>query len=278
MQRSTFTLSVIAGLTLALGVSIGWNPQIATADGPSVDTLLGIDQPDCYHIIDLLARNRARRFSGHAAPVGGNVLGSLPLPGDLELLEVHLISDGAVGQGPVFQVSFRNTSRWPVHNFQISVVGVLERITPDSPCRSIRIPCINAGETKCMEIQLPVRCMALGRYGGPLAPFDTLVVALDSFDELVECNELNNVAIVRRADIQVLVAAAPATAVPPSTTDPNVAGPKVAGPNAAAPREPAPADGIAPAPMPTDKPTPIENIDLDKLDLDSAQETAQHAS
>jgi hypothetical protein len=216
--------------------------------------VLGIDQPDCCHVIDLLMRNRARRFAGHGAPVGIDVLGA-PQPGDLELQAVHLVSDGAAGQGPVLQVSFRNNSQCAVRDFQISLVGVLDRITPHSPCRSIRIPCIDAGATKCINIQLPARCMTMGPRGGPFAPFDTLVVALDSLDELIECNELNNVTIVRRAEIPLPVAEAPATAAAPSTTDPGTTAP-------------------APAPGDKAKPSPIENIDLDKLDLDDAQEAA----
>jgi hypothetical protein len=273
MKRRIRSLSVMAGLMFAMYLGVGLKLQTAAAGGPSVDAVLGIDQPDCCHVIDLLARNRARRFAGHAQPVGIDVLGGLPTPGDLELLEVNLVCDavvgqGAVGQGPVFQVSFRNTSQCAVQDFQISVVGVLERISVHSPCRSIRVPCINAGETKCIEIQLPARCMTLGLRGGPLTPFDTLVVALDSFDELVECNELNNVAIVRRAEIPVLAAAAPAIAVAPVTIDPGTT---------------APADGTVPAPAPTAPtdetiPSPLENIDLDKLDLDDAQETAVRVS
>ena len=108
----------------------------------------------------------------------------------------------------------------------------------------------------------------MGLRGGPLTPFDTLVVALDSLDELVECNELNNVAIVRRAEIPVLAAAAPATAVAPVTIDPGTT---------------APADGTVPCSRANrahrqTTPSPLENIDLDKLDLDDAQETAVRVS
>ena len=231
MKRRFSSLSAMAGLAMILSIGISVCPSAATAGGPSVDSLLGIDQPDCCHVIDLLVRNRARRFAGHGTPASNDILGA-PLPGDIELVGVHLVADGAIGQGPIIQVSFRNTSRCAVHNFQISAVGVFERIHPHAPCRSIRIPCINAGETKCIEMQLPARCMTMGPLGGQQLPFDTLVVALDSLDELIECNELNNVAIIKRAEIPVLVAQAPAaTAVAPQTTNPVAAGPSGAGPS-----------------------------------------------
>lgn len=265
MFQRNFCLPAMAGLLVVLSIGISLSPQTAAAGGPSVDSVLGIDQPSCHHVIDLLVRNRARRYAGHASPTPVDVLGA-PLPGDLELTGVHLVSDGAIGQGPVFQISFRNTSRHVVSDFRISAVGVLERITPHSPCRSIRIPCINAGETKCIEMQLPARCMSMGPYGGQQAPFDTLIVAIDSLDELVECNELNNVAIIKRCEIPAVAVEAPATAVAPRSTDPGTADPNQAAPNGGAQPDGAPGDKA--------KPSPLENIDLDKLDLDDAQETA----
>ena len=122
-MNSRTCLSAVAGLMFALSLCHVASAQTAAATGPSVDSVLGIDQPDCCHVIDLLMRNRARRLAGHGAPVGIDVMGA-PQPGDLELQEVQLVSDGAAGQGPVFQVSFRNNSQCAVRDFQISLVGV----------------------------------------------------------------------------------------------------------------------------------------------------------
>ncbi len=275
MKQTHRSLSALTALMLTLSLASSLLPRIATAGGPSVDAVLGIDQPDCFHVIDLLIRNRARRFAGHATPVGIDMLGA-PLPGDLELLEVSLVADGAVGQGPIFQVSVRNTNRCVIRDFQISLVGLLERITPFSPCRSIRIPCINAGETKCIEIQLPARCMTMGPRSGPLAPFDTLVVAVDSLDEIIECNELNNVAILKRGAIKLFVATVPVAAATPGEIAPGDVTPNAALPNGTAPSTTDPNAEALPAPTPGDnaEPSPVDKIDLDKLDLDDTQETA----
>ncbi len=244
----TVMLSVALGLTLP-------TPE-AAAQPPSVDTVLGMDQPDCCHVIDLLMVNRTRQLAGHARPVGVDVLGGQP--GDLELLSVNLLADATDTCGPSFHISFRNNSRWAVQNFRISIVGVLDRITPHAPCRSMHIPCIAAGETKCVEMQLPSRCLTMGPYGGPPRPFDILVVAIDSLDELVECDELNNVAIIRRAEIALVTQAAPAA--------PNTAVPAAPDAGTAAPDQAKPSENAQPA--------PVENIDFDKLDLDNAEETA----
>jgi hypothetical protein len=269
MTRKNCILWALSGLMLPITLGIALAPSPAPAAELNMDTLLGIDQPGCCHVIDLLVHNRARRLRGHATPAGIDVLGGQP--GDLELLCVNLVCDGAPGQGPRFHISMRNNSRWAVHRFQVSVVGVLERITPHSPCRSLRVDCIGAGETKCIEIQLPARCMSMGPHGGQLLPFDTLVVAIDSFDELVECNELNNVAVLPRGQIEPAAvesagAAAPATApAGPSTTNPGAA----PAPGGAAPEGAAPG-GLAPegsAPQGSSKPSQIEKIDLDELDL-----------
>ena len=56
MKRRIRSLSAMAGLMFAMCLSTGVNLQTAAAGGPSVDSVLGIDQPDCCHVIDLLAR------------------------------------------------------------------------------------------------------------------------------------------------------------------------------------------------------------------------------
>jgi hypothetical protein len=103
----------------------------------------------------------------------------------------------------------------------------------------------------------------MGTFNGQPVPFDTLVVAIDSYDELVERDELNNVAILPREGIKALVVEA---AAEPST------------PTVPSPKEPVPPTSADPknGPLPTlpgDKPqpTPLDEIDFDKLDLDGGQ-------
>ena len=230
-----------------------------------VDHVLGIGHSHCGHVIDLLICNRIRKFRGHGAlhrmnAFSQSILG--PLPGDLELLGVNLVSDGNAQRGPVFQISFRNSSKFPIVHFRVSIVGVLGQIVESSPSATIHVPRVGSGQIGSVQLQLPTTAMAMGPTGQQPVPFDTLVVAVDSFDELIEINELNNVAILKRSEIKVLVTdavAAPQTA--PTT------------PSSAGRAESAAPD---PRPIPSDKanPAPFEKIDLDKLDLDDTDETA----
>ncbi len=232
------------------------NAGLSLTSAPQVDRVLGIVRPQCGHVIELLIRNRFRRqvaaemgsvpdFRHHSAMIGA-------VPGDLELLEIQLISDGDAEQGPVFQVNFRNVGQQPAHDFRISLVGVLGRIDITSPTTTVHVPRLEAGQTASLQIQLPPNAMAITPFGGEALPFDTLVVALDSFDELIECNELNNVTILKRAEIQAFVV----ERAPIVETKPEL--------------------NTAPAPAPKEEtpPSPLDKIDLDELDLDDADEAA----
>jgi len=263
MKTTICQLTALALPAVAMLLGTGGMPQTSSASELAMDSVLGIDQPDARHVIDLLMQNRHRSAFAHGAAVGTMPAGPVhrvvaqPQLGDLELLEVRLVAEGAGTRGPVYQVSFRNTSQFALRHFRISIVGVLCRIDPTSPCRRLTIPCIEAGETKCIEIELPARAMSMHSHGVGPAPFDTLIVALDSLDEFMECNELNNVSIMKRAEIGLLVAEAAAPAAP-------------------APTPTAPAETV-PTPAPGDKQelSPLDKIDLDELDLgDSEQEEA----
>jgi hypothetical protein len=244
--------------TQVLGQTVSGRPNSGASltSAPQVDEVLGIVRPQCGHVIELLLRNRFRRQvaaemgSAPAVPHHPAMIGAIP--GDLELLEIQLISDGNAEQGPVFQVNFRNVGRLPAHNFRISLVGVLGRIDITSPTTTVHVRCLEAGQTANLQVQLPPSAMAITLLGGDPLPFDKLVVALDSFDELIERNELNNVTILKRADIQpFVVESAP------------IAGEK-------------PESDASPVPAPKEEtpPSSLDKIDLDELDLDDADEAA----
>jgi len=171
---------------------------------------------DCEYVIDLLFRNQFRQQSGaigtELAP--GLMLSAPPsanLPGDLELLNVALLADGSPTQGPIVEVVVRNNSQVAVESFQISVVGVVGQIHAQCPTSRGLVSCIAAGSVAQFQMQLPVTGISNGSQPQQPAPFDTFVVAIDSFDELLEANELNNVRIVRRAEL--LAMSAPPMAV-----------------------------------------------------------------
>ena len=173
-------------------------------------------------------------------------------PGDLELLCVHLVCDGDAATGPVFQISMKNNSTVPIGNFRISVVGVLGRIHMHSPTATITVPAMEAGCETQVQVQLPVTCMSMG-FHGQQVPFDTLIVAVDSFDEWLECDELNNVQILTRADVPLLVVE---TAAHPVAVE-------------AVPAQPAPEAAVPQTPQ-ENSPSPLDNIDLDDLIPDAA--------
>jgi hypothetical protein len=228
--------------------------QPFNADHLRTSQVLGIPTSYCGHVINLLMTNRMRQSFGnagsHTASVYAPHLSVGLTPGDLELLCVQLVSDGDPCNGPVFEISMRNNSQIPIGNFRISVVGVLGRIHMHAPTATIRIPRMDAGCETQVQVQLPVTCMSMGA-PGQLCQFDTLIVAVDSFDELLECNELNNVQILTRADIPLLVEAA---AVPPVVVESVPAQPLPSAPNTVVPQTPQ-----------EKTPSPLDDIDLDDL-------------
>ena len=135
-------------------------------------------------------------------------------------------------------------------------VGVHCQIDVHSPSTTICIARMEPCEEKLIHVQLPVTCMAMGPVGQQAA-FDTLIVALDSCDELLECDELNNVRILKRCDIVVAVAETPVAAQPAPVP------------------APAPAPGVATPPAPEapveKESSPLDDLDLDNLQLDNVR-------
>lgn len=217
--------------------ALGAIPVITTV---SISQVVGCQESHCGHVIDLLIRNRLREQTGApgAELAPGLILSAPPSVtqfGDLELLSVNFVSDGSSGQGPVIQLEIRNNSTIAVGDFQISIVGVLGQIHAHSPAMRGTVSQVLAGSVAQFQLHLPASAMAMGLPGQQPGPFDTLVVAIDSFDELVEANELNNVRIIRRVELLPMAASqapapavvqeVPATAPPADTAIPSPAQP-----------------------------------------------------
>lgn len=256
----TATSAVMAQENAAVLPQSGPVSLAANNDFHRTSQVLGVPSSYCGHVIDLMMRTRMLQQAGQCGHVGEVFMPHLSVglkPGDLELLGVHLVCDGDATKGPVFEVAMRNNSNVPVGNFRVSLVGVHGRINVHSPSTTICVPRIEACQESRVQIQLPITCMTMCQGG-----FDTLVVALDSFDDLIECNEVNNLLIVPRCDValhvqQTVVPGAPAaTPVAPATPAP-------------------PAPGIQSAPVesaptsPQDK-SPLDDIDVDDLATGSA--------
>lgn len=206
--------------------------------------VLGIPTSSCTHVVDLMMKNQMRS----QLQINGAEQLHLPhlsvglTPGDLEFVCIHLVCDGDAYSGPIFQIGMKNNSDVPIGNFSVSLVGVLGQIHVHSPSATACILRMEAGEETQIQIQLPVNCMSMG----PLhqrAEFDTVIVALDSHDQLLECDELNNVQILKRAEVGLLVTHQPIQRLPVA---------------------PAPAPAV---PTPQQTPSPLDGLDLDKLDL-----------
>lgn len=256
------TQGFVSGSAVTIQSSVAAAPTIVTSTGfadPRTSQILGVHESHCGHVIDLLIRNRMRQQSGAVgAELAPGLLLSRPPSsnqiGDLELVDVHLFTDGGPGCGPVIQVTVRNNSAVPVGNFQISIVGILGQIHAHCPTARGTVTQIPAGSVAPFQLQLPASAMALGFQGQPTAPFDTVIVAIDSFDELMEANELNNVRIIRRVELLPL---APLPVV-------EVAAPEVV---QIVPETTVPTDTAIPSP--TQPASPLDGINFDDLQLES---------
>jgi hypothetical protein len=131
--------------------------------------------------------------------------------GDLELVEIRMLNDSTDELGPLYELTIRNSGRAAAENFRVSLVAVLGQITTKSPSVTFKVDHVGPGESETLQVQLPGAVLSMGHNGLPLA-FDSLVVAVDSFDELTEENEQNNTATLQRTAIPTVVADEPAFA------------------------------------------------------------------
>ena len=237
-------LSILGGITPSSVTSVPAQPSLTTLNF------------DGGHVIQLLMANKFRQNTLQSGTelAPGLLLGSpwQQSIGDLELLGVHC--DGAFDprNGPVFEVTLRNNSQETLEDVTVSAVAVLGQIHGQCPTSVVSIGQIGAGETMGIRIQLPASSMVMGPVGSSVQPFETLVVAVDSLDELIESNELNNVLILRRGEIPMIPVAVAAPAV--SAVNPQLAAPS---PSSAVPAI-APPEEAKPA-------SPLDAIDPDKL-------------
>jgi hypothetical protein len=220
--------------------------------------MTAVPKPASVHEqLDLMARTMLhcvtrspREFKPHVAPRIVHVGNFFPFPpapvGDLELLGIVQVGEAA-GNCPIYRISFRNNSPVAARNFRVSLIGAVGRVEFDSAVVSLDVDEVAAKATTSVDLTLPAAALAIGPRGRQ-APFDTLVVALDSFDELFETDETNNVASFKRGEIVLLetittvapVSVAPAVPATPGTS-------------------PAVGQGLAPGN------TEVDRIDLDKV-------------
>lgn len=178
----------------------------AKADGVDLANVLH-GGPSCDHVIHLMLRHGVNNSHGytsggvaHYSPYGSMVIPHAEL-GDLELVQIAQLQVDDQACGPKFAVTVRNTSTRDVCGFRISLVALLGRIHPSSPTAVVNVDKICAGAAAEFHVQLPIECLAMGNRNGQVIGFQRLVVAIDSFDQFVECNEANNIKVFARTAI-----------------------------------------------------------------------------
>ncbi len=272
---STVLLAAVAFTLVALLYPAPVSAQ--SPDSHQVHRLLGHRQ-SCSHVIDLMLRyggRGANRYHSSGDLIQPTAYGPAVVPhaeiGDLELVSVTVHSEGDASCGPTFGVTVRNHSQREVSDFQISIVGVLHRLHPWSPTTVHTVDKICAGEVLECQISLPVEALSMGRAGEQVLCLQTVVVAIDSYDQLVECDESNNLKVVALADLPraVLVSeqvggeTAPASVVPDNSTDPGID----VTPDSNQPAQPSQPGDANPDANPESS---IDDLDFNNLDLSEA--------
>jgi len=242
------TLKFAIVITVLLG-------QVGTILATPYGALAG--PTNCQHVMDLLFRyGHAPSQPIMAMPHGHGLLLGNSI-GDLEIMNVSMCHPGEATHGPTIVVTITNNSERPVSAFSISAVAVFGRIRPMSPSVTQTAPAIGAGENVELKLCLPLESLAMGQAGTDTLAFQKLVVAIDSFDQLLESNESNNIVVLDRGSIPVLEPVVEAVPDAPAEAP------------ALKPTEVAPNQGEV-APTQPSQPTlenSIENLDFDKLEM-----------
>ena len=276
---------------VATETTVGTTSQATVVSG---QTLVAVQHPWMINkvIHHCVSRDFEQHFGGSplfAPMVGFNPVAPFAIPafGDLELVGVGMVSDMHDAAGPVYRVTLKNNSPLPVIGVRVSLIAVLGQLDRSSPVVTTVVKEIAAGGIATIDVPMPVAVMQLGPATAQV-PFETLVASIDSFNELPETSEFNNVVTVTRSNIAVIETAQSTTTTTTVAAGAPVAG-AAAGPAVAAPAvgsaapaavEAAPMGAAAPmgqpAPMgaaavnPQDK--ALENLNLENVENASAPE------
>ncbi len=287
-MRLLFTTVLLIGAAALLAGGSQANAQYGGNGAGVSQGLLGTPRT-CEHVISLMLRygdgsSVASHSSGllQVTPHGPAVIPSTEL-GDLELKSVTMLSEQDGDCGPLFAITIVNNSQRDVCNFHVSVVAAFGRIHPLSPTTVQRIDKLCAGQATEISMHLPIEALAMGRANGQALCFRSLVVAIDSYDQLLESNEANNLQVLAFADI-------PRPAVGVTAAEPVSPGGAPAASTLAEPpvTESGPPQGASPlqgngavtdegaqtAPPANLPASPVDGLDFDNLDLGEATAAA----
>lgn len=200
MKRLLFLLSLV------LTRSILSSPLIADDNIiPALNQTTG----HCGHVISMMLKHGVNnRFDRSEA---SRLLQSTPvlpngLPtdevGDLDIVQVAQLNSDS-NCGPRVAVQMINRSNRKVARFHVTAVAVLGHICPDSPSTTLEVAELDAGAILEVQLQLPIEAFAMGNRNGTPIGFQTLIVAIDSFDVLCESDESNNVRAISASELPV---------------------------------------------------------------------------
>jgi hypothetical protein len=125
---------------------------------------------------------------------------------DLELVNVQMVNAGSRESkvGPSFKVTVRNAGKRNLEKFLVSLVACKDaQIDSNSVHASTAVEELAAGAETSLTVTLPLEAMSLNTDAqGRLAPYKSLVAAVDSDERISEGNEENNLALIDRTSIQ----------------------------------------------------------------------------
>ena len=167
----------------------------------------------CDHVIQMMLRHGVNNsfdpsntssLLGQSSPVG--TLVPVNELGDLQLIQVDQFpAETTNPSGPKLAVIVMNKSNRQVCNFHVTAVAVLGQINPRSPNASVEVAKINPGEALQVTVSLPIDVYSMGNRNGQALGFEKLIVAIDSFDQLLETDEANNIKAFNSNEISVVV-------------------------------------------------------------------------
>lgn len=173
----------------------------------------------CDHIIQMMLRHGVNnRFdrSATSSLLNYSPFGGINVPvsdlGDLQIVQVNQLPPEVPVCGPKFAVVVMNQSNRPVCSFHVSAAAVFGHICPTSPNTTVEVANIGAGEAMEVVVSLPIEAYSMGNRNGEVLSFQKLIVAIDSFDVLMETDEANNIRAFDATEIAVVTTVVQQTA------------------------------------------------------------------
>ncbi len=210
-MNHSLTLRCAATVGLVVCLTITVRAQNIAANINTAQVLY--NSSHCEHVIRLIQLhgvNNSVDLSGADSVYHHSGFGGFGIPdcelGDLQIMQVNQIADQEESCGPRIAVVVRNCSSRKVCDFRVTAVAMLGRICPSSPTATVTVAEVLPGAALEVQLQLPIEAFAMGNRNGQIIGFQRLLVAIDSYDELLETNEANNIRAWNRAEIPVVAA------------------------------------------------------------------------